>query len=176
MYLFYLFFALIAERRVVRLWYNPILIVVRNLADEHPRMRGFGSARLRKKNQDKKSMVERLWLFILCFASINCKCFNQLLKGEIYANMNKLSSNLTAFRINLFINLKDSWPSNLTSLLMVVEVLQPNELILATRIIRLILATIVVIWMELNNNTGGLYHLYIRKFSEGDDSVMFIHQ
>ena len=56
------------------------------------RMRGFGSARLRKKNKDKKSMVERLWLFILCFASINCKCFNQLLKGEIYANMNKLSN------------------------------------------------------------------------------------
>jgi hypothetical protein len=91
-------------------------------------MRGFGSARLRKKNQDKKSMVERLWLFILCIASINCKCFNQLLKGEIYANMNKLSSNLTAFRINLSINLKDSWPSNFTSLLMVVEALQPNAI------------------------------------------------
>jgi hypothetical protein len=104
LYLFYLFFALIAERRVVRLWYNPILIVVRNLADQHPRMRGFGSARLRKKIEDKKSMVERLWLFILCFASINCKCFNQLLKGEIYANLN----NLTASRINLSINLKDS--------------------------------------------------------------------
>ena len=57
-------------------------------------------------------MVERLWLFILCFASINCKCFNQLLKGEIYANMNKLSSNLTAFRTNLlFNNLMDSWPA-----------------------------------------------------------------
>ena len=56
-------------------------------------------------------MVERLWLFILCFASINCKCFNQLLKGEIYANMNKLSSNLTAFRINLLNNLMDSRPA-----------------------------------------------------------------
>ena len=38
----------------------------------------------------------------------DCKCFDQLNTGEIYANMNKLSSNLTAFRINLFINLKDS--------------------------------------------------------------------
>jgi hypothetical protein len=41
----------------------------------------------------------------------DCKCFNQLFTGEIYANMNKLSSNLTAFRINLFINLMNSWPA-----------------------------------------------------------------
>ena len=38
----------------------------------------------------------------------DCKCFNQLFTSEIYANMNKLSSNLTAFRINFFIKLMES--------------------------------------------------------------------
>ena len=46
-------------------------------------------------------MINTLYLYI-CRTQGDCKSFNQLLKGRIYANMNKLSSNLTAFRINLF--------------------------------------------------------------------------
>ena len=38
----------------------PILKVFRNLADLHPRMRGCGSARLRKNNQDKKCTLDNL--------------------------------------------------------------------------------------------------------------------
>ena len=38
----------------------PILKVFRNLADLHPRMRGCGSARLRKTNQDKKCTLDNL--------------------------------------------------------------------------------------------------------------------